>query len=221
MAGRLTTQALSLYRRLLRASRQWQGAKEVRTLWGTKLPPPLPPLRRRRRRRRSTWPTKRAPPPPPPPPHTQEADYIAQEARQQFRSQQHSRASPEHVARLLEEGEARLALAQHYKIAYPRLHHGDQFAKVCRRIAAAQPSPHRPRCFTAVCPSTPLPQVPYVQAPQLEATEQPEAVARGVKDAAVAAKLAAAAQRRRERLAQQQQQRQLGQPGQGHGGTGT
>lgn len=56
-----------------------------------------------------------------------------------------------------------------------------------------------------------LPQTPYVQAPRLES--EPEAVASGIKDKDIAARLAAAARRRRERLAQQQQQQV--QPGTG------
>ncbi|KAI3433340.1 hypothetical protein D9Q98_003158 [Chlorella vulgaris] len=133
MAVPVRQQSLSLYRRLLRASRQWQGSKE-------------------------------------------EADYIAQEARQQFREHQHSTGSPQELAHLLEEGENRLAIALHYGIAFPRLRHADQWDKV-----------------------------PYVEAPKIEAAPE-EAVASSMKDKGMAVKLAAAARRRRQRLAQQQQQ---------------
>jgi hypothetical protein len=71
------------------------------------------------------------PDPHPPPFATQEADYIAQEARQQFRKHQHSTGSPQELAHLLEEGENRLAIALHYGIAFPRLRHADQWDKVC------------------------------------------------------------------------------------------
>lgn len=73
----------------------------------------------------------RTPDPHPPPLATQEADYIAQEARQQFREHQHSTGSPQELAHLLEEGENRLAIALHYGIAFPRLRHADQWDKVC------------------------------------------------------------------------------------------
>lgn len=50
--------------------------------------------------------------------------------------------------------------------------------------------------------------MPYFQAPQLDAAEEPEQLASGVKDRSIAEKLAAAARRRRERLALQQRQQQ-------------
>lgn len=53
-----------------------------------------------------------------------------------------------------------------------------------------------------------LKQVPYLQAPQLDAAAEPEAVASGIKDKGIAEKLAAAARRRRERLAKQPQQQE-------------
>ncbi|EFN59519.1 hypothetical protein CHLNCDRAFT_138167 [Chlorella variabilis] len=107
-----------------------------------------------------------------------EADYIRQEASQQFHAHQRD-TDPQDIAKLTEEGENRLAIGLHYGIAYPRLHHADQFAKV-----------------------------PYVQAPKLDTADEPEAVASGIKDKDVAARLAAAARRRRERLAQQRQQQE-------------
>ncbi|PRW58577.1 LYR motif-containing 1 [Chlorella sorokiniana] len=86
MSVELRRQALSLYRRLLRAAREWKGS-------------------------------------------TEEADYIRQEARQQFRANRLDARSEAAVAQALEEGEKRLELALHYGIAFPRLHHADQFAK--------------------------------------------------------------------------------------------
>lgn len=142
----------------------------------------------------------------------QEADYIADEAWKQFRAHQHS-TDPQEAARLLEEGENRLQIALHYGIAYPRLFHADQFEKVKACCVACFAAPAKQPAL-ACCACT---QVPYVQAPRLE--EEPvEAVASGIKDRDVAAKLAAAARRRRERAGQQQrleaqQQQQEGGPG--------
>ncbi|KAL4431212.1 hypothetical protein ABPG75_006468 [Micractinium tetrahymenae] len=66
--------------------------------------------------------------PPPLPTPLLEAEYIRQEARQQFRSRRG--AAGKDLAQALEEGEKRLELALHYGIAYPRLFHADQFEKV-------------------------------------------------------------------------------------------
>jgi hypothetical protein len=143
----------------------------------------------------------------------QEADYIADEAWKQFRAHQHS-TDPQEAARLLEEGENRLQIALHYGIAYPRLFHADQFEKVKHAAWHALLRQLSNLAPLACCACT---QVPYVQAPRLE--EEPmEAVASGIKDRDVAAKLAAAARRRRERAGQQQrleaqQQQQEGGPG--------
>lgn len=130
----------------------------------------------------------------------------------------------------LEEGERRLELALHYGIAYPRLHHSDQFEKARQPVALQGRCSLAGRgrrvhtswlcCQTAVktcCPARRSSwQVPYFQAPQLEAADEPEKLASGVRDRSVAQKLAAAARRRRERQAQQQ--RQAGQQQQEPGG---
>ena len=69
---------------------------------------------------------------------------------------------------------------------------------------AAGSTDHMPHLLMACA----LLQVPYVQAPKLDTADEPEAVASGIKDKDVAARLAAAARRRRERLAQQRQQQE-------------
>lgn len=110
----------------------------------------------------------------------------------------------------LEEGEKRLELALHYGIAWPRLFHADQFARVCGWLSTGRESSPVPRLTPSPTATQTLrlpPQVPYVQAPQ---QAEPEAVASGIRDQGTAAKLAAAARRRKERLARQQQQQPEG-----------
>lgn len=51
-----------------------------------------------------------------------EAAYIVSETKRAFRERRHL-TDPGQVARALEEGEDRLEMALHYKIAYPRLPH--------------------------------------------------------------------------------------------------
>ncbi|KAK9846249.1 hypothetical protein WJX81_000015 [Elliptochloris bilobata] len=58
----------------------------------------------------------------------EEKQYILSEARKVFREHRDAN-SKEEVESLIEEGEHRLNYAQHYGIAYPRLHHASQFKR--------------------------------------------------------------------------------------------
>ena len=93
------------------------------------------------------------------------------------------------------------------------LPHGQQYHQVLTAASAHRRPPP---------PGVQHRQMPYVAKPQLEEQGDPGAIARGIKDQGVAAKLAAAAARRRQRQAQQQQQAgSEGQPGSGSSGGGS
>lgn len=158
-AGSSRARALSLYRRILRTARSWEGGTEVRTCDGAGVHPAASAvaLAAAHARSRAAARTRHAP--------AQERAYIRQEAQTLFRQHRALSAPAEVESKVrgacsdgecsvsihlharhgqcsscsraaaplplpqLKEGEERLELGVHYKICYPRLHHAPQFKR--------------------------------------------------------------------------------------------